>query len=103
MNPAGLARELEALESAEEFLDHFGVRYDAAHLQRCRLHVLQRFHDYLRAAPGEPDFATCAGLLARAYQDFVVSDPQREGVFRVFKRARGIQHVPLSAIVRRRP
>ena len=41
---------LADLESAEDFLDHFGIAYDARVVQVNRLHILQRFHDYLAEA-----------------------------------------------------
>jgi nitrogenase-stabilizing/protective protein len=80
--------ELQDLSSAEDFLDYFGIAYDPAVVQVNRLHILQRFHDYLADA-GPP--ATDAerrelyrGLLQSAYHDFVVSDARTEKVFRVF-------------------
>jgi nitrogenase-stabilizing/protective protein len=84
------ADDLENLESAEEFLDYFGLEYDAGIVQVNRLHILQRFHDYL--AKGEqtlPDGDDAKrevykSLLARAYQDFVESDALTEKVFKVF-------------------
>ncbi|HEX8962732.1 MAG TPA: nitrogenase-stabilizing/protective protein NifW [Rhodocyclaceae bacterium] len=90
--------------SAEEFLDHFGVAHDRAVLQVYRLHILQRFHDYVDALDRRPaSFADYRALLERAYADFVNSDAQAEKVFRVFRRAAGIAHVPLGAIGRGRP
>jgi nitrogenase-stabilizing/protective protein len=81
---------LDELESAEDFLSFFGVSFDAATVHVNRLHILQRFHDYLDAA-GEPPaeaaarYAAYAALLSRAYQDFVTSDARTEKVFRVFR------------------
>jgi len=80
---------LDELESAEDFLHFFGVAFDPAIVQVNRLHILQRFHDYLDDAgdlPPEPAarFAANAALLARAYQDFVTSDALTEKVFHVF-------------------
>ena len=80
---------LDELESAEDFLNFFGVAFDPAVVHVNRLHILQRFHDYLDDA-GEPPaapaarFAAYATLLTRAYQDFVASDARTEKVFRVF-------------------
>ncbi len=89
--------------SAEEFLDHFGVAYDPAVLRVCRLHMLQRFHDYVAARGERPaSFADYRGLLERAYADFVASDAQTEKVFRVLQRAAGIAAVPVAAIGRGR-
>jgi len=97
--------EMAELESAEDFLTYFGIAYDPGVIQVCRLHILQRFHDYLkyRADAGEPTREQYRDCLARAYEDFVRSDAQTEKVFRVFKRAAGIATVPLSSIRRARP
>lgn len=103
MSHANFIEEMADLESAEDFLDFFGVPYDPTVVTVNRLHILQRFHDYLRGAGKTPEFETWRGLLARAYDDFVRSTPQAEGVFRVFKRAQGIATVPLTAIGRARP
>lgn len=84
--PAALAH----LETAEEFLDHFAIPYDGERVRVARLHILQRFHDYLATtAPDSDDAAAVSsqirGLLARAYDDFVRSDPLTERVFRVLR------------------
>ena len=67
-----LAEAMEDLVSAEDFLDYFAVPYDPAVVHVNRLHILQRFHDYLTK-------------LDRAYQDFVTSDSLTEKVFAVFQ------------------
>jgi nitrogenase-stabilizing/protective protein len=85
-----LENDLESLESAEEFLDYFELEYDAGIVQVNRLHILQRFHDYLakgEAALPEGEDAkreVYKQLLSRAYQDFVESDALTEKVFKVF-------------------
>ena len=81
--------DLEELVSAEDFLDYFQVPYDPDVVRVNRLHILQRFHDYLaRLDPlpetAEPRRALFAERLTRAYQDFVESDALTEKVFRVF-------------------
>lgn len=78
------------LESAEDFLDYFGIAYDAAVVQVNRLHILQRFHDYLAQVETMPQsaparFALHQDLLQGAYQDFVQSNARAEKVFKVFK------------------
>ena len=84
------ATDLENLESAEEFLDYFGLEYDTGIVQVNRLHILQRFHDYIskgeQALPPGDDAKreVYKLLLARAYQDFVESDALTEKVFKVF-------------------
>lgn len=86
--------ELSELESAEDFLDYFGIEYDPSMVQVNRLHILQRFHDYLASVKEMPgDTANrrvlYADLLAGAYQDFVTSDALTEKVFRVFRMHHG--------------
>jgi nitrogenase-stabilizing/protective protein len=81
--------DLEELSSAEDFLEYFGIEYDPAVVHVNRLHILQRFHDYLASVEEMPAdaptrWALHADLLAGAYQDFVISDAATEKVFRVF-------------------
>lgn len=89
---------LEDLSSAEDFLEFFQVAYDPAVVRVNRLHILQRFHDYLERdqplpeAPG-PLWHRYRELLGLAYADFVHSDARTEKVFRVF------QHTPRQVFV----
>jgi len=86
-----LAEAMDELSSAEDFLDFFGIPYEARVVQVNRLHILQRFHDYIaRQAPDMPadDEAARAiyrAWLERAYADFVGSDALTEKVFAVFQ------------------
>jgi nitrogenase-stabilizing/protective protein len=99
--------DMEELCSAEEFLDYFDIHYEPGVVQVNRLHILQRFHDYLEAANHERPMEApalrehYAGWLNRAYQDFVHSDARTEKVFKVF-RMQGPQQVvvPLSELTR---
>jgi len=55
-----------------------------------RLHILQRFHDYLAEVQDMPEddtarFTLYADLLKGAYEDFVKSDAVTEKVFKVFR------------------
>ncbi len=83
--------EMEEMESAEDFMVYFGLEYDATVVHVNRLHILQRFHDYLSQAgdsmPEDEDALReiYKKLLQRAYSDFVQSDAQTEKVFKVFK------------------
>ncbi|MGZ4958682.1 MAG: nitrogenase-stabilizing/protective protein NifW [Methylomonas sp.] len=83
--------DIEELESAEDFLQYFGLEYDQGVVHVNRLHILQRFHDYLnKGREHMPEDETAKKqvykqLLARAYGDFVESDAQTEKVFKVFK------------------
>lgn len=111
--PISLPAELRDLETAEEFLTYFAIPYDPHVVRVSRLHILQRFHDYLAQAedPGEAaDPAVIKELMTRAYDDFVRSDPLTERVFKVLKEAHakpeapsGRVFVPLSAVTRRQP
>ncbi|RKT45292.1 nitrogenase-stabilizing/protective protein NifW [Thiocapsa rosea] len=82
--------DLEELSSAEDFLTYFEIDFDPAVVHVNRLHILQRFHDYLEQVDEMPDSgiarrALYADLLESAYHDFVVSDAATEKVFRVFR------------------
>lgn len=95
-----LDETLDDLVSAEDFLDFFGVPYDESVVHINRLHIMQRYHDYLSQA-GDLDAhseqaraAVYRQLLTRAYQDFVASDAQTEKVFKVFRR-----HEPQTTFV----
>ena len=93
------ASDLEELSSAEDFLDYFCIDYEPRIVQVNRLHILQRFHDYLAECDELPAGATMrwalyADRLAAAYRDFVGSDARTEKVFRVFH-----MHEPKTASV----
>ncbi|HLA34808.1 MAG TPA: nitrogenase-stabilizing/protective protein NifW [Rhodocyclaceae bacterium] len=92
--------DLADLSSAEDFLDYFGIAFDARIVQVNRLHILQRYHDYLakQEAGKTPDYAAYRTWLARAYEDFVGSSAQQEKVFAVFQKADGSSFVPLSSL-----
>ena len=99
-----LAADIADLESAEDFLDYFGITYAPAIVDVNRLHILQRFHDYFGKSreTSTPTHAEYRASLTQAYDDFVRSDAITEKVFRVLKRASGITTIPLSAIGRAR-
>lgn len=81
---------LEELSSAEDFLLYFNVAFEPSVVHVNRLHILQRFNEYLAKAENTmPDnvdakFEVYAKLLTCAYQDFVESDALTEKVFKVF-------------------
>ncbi len=83
--------DLDDLETAEDFLRFFQVTYDQRVVNVNRLHILQRFHDYLSADTGMEgldDEGTAARYrvhLDRAYQDFVLSSAITEKTFKVHK------------------
>ncbi len=91
MDDLSLDEALAELVSAEDFLDYFGVPYRPEVVQVNRLHILQRFHDYLNrhARPMPTDEAARRAVyrqwLGQAYEDFVRSDALTEKVFAVFQ------------------
>jgi nitrogenase-stabilizing/protective protein len=112
MSATTLPAGLRDLATAEEYLEFFDLPYDPAVVQVKRLHILQRFHDYLAHADIPEDdegaaLVAIGNLLARAYADFVRSTPLQERVFKVLKNAQNKQlgngrvFVPLSAIAKR--
>jgi nitrogenase-stabilizing/protective protein len=89
MDDLTLDEALEELAAAEEFLDYFGIAFDTRTVQVNRLHILQRFHDYIANAGAMPHDdvqrrSVYARLLQQAYDDFVNSDALTEKVFKVF-------------------
>ncbi|NTV94524.1 MAG: nitrogen fixation protein NifW [Thiobacillus sp.] len=99
MDDLTLDEAMEDLESAEDFLNFFGIAFDQKVVHVNRLHILQRFHNYI-AKTGLPTAdegarrAAYAAMLARAYEDFVQSDALTEKVFKVFH-----MHEPQTAFV----
>jgi nitrogenase-stabilizing/protective protein len=98
-----LAQQLKRLSSAEDFLDFFGVPYAPAVVHVTRLHILKRFYQYMRQAPGLDGlddierFKQLRALLSRAYDDFVHSSAAQEKVFKVFQDAEH-QSVSLASL-----
>ncbi len=88
-----LDEALEELVGAEDFLNYFAIPFDQTVVHVNRLHIMQRYHDYLNKGQGAiPDDCSDSArrdiyqkLLLRAYNDFVASDAQTEKVFKVFK------------------
>jgi len=103
MDELTLDEAMEELVSAEDFLNYFGIEYDASVVHVNRLHILQRFHNYLaKATLSEEESArrvVYTTLLTQAYQDFVKSDALTEKVFKVFHMHEPqVKFVPLSSI-----
>ncbi|BBE50648.1 Nitrogenase-stabilizing/protective protein NifW [Ferriphaselus amnicola] len=103
MDELTLDEALEELVSAEDFLDYFGIEYDPSVVQVNRLHILQRYHNYI-AKSVLPELESARRLvyittLQQAYQDFVISDALTEKVFKVFHMHEPqTKFVPLSSI-----
>jgi nitrogenase-stabilizing/protective protein len=94
--------ELQDLESAEDFLNYFAIPFEQRVVQVNRLHILQRFHNYLSAATMPADLlgrkAVYLNALTTAYQDFVNSSAQKEKVLKVFQRQSGLSFVSLDQL-----
>jgi nitrogenase-stabilizing/protective protein len=104
MSESELDLDLDELSSAEDFLDYFGIEYIPSVVHVNRLHILQRFHDYLGQAGDLPEDEDqrrhlYCDLLKGAYEDFVKSDAVTEKVFKVFHMNEPQQaFVPLTAV-----
>ena len=79
-----MLEDLQDLESAEDFLEYFEIEFEPTVVKVYRLHILQRFHDYI-AKVALPEREAYAGAMLKAYEDFVESDAQTEKVFKVFR------------------
>ncbi len=96
--------DMQDLQSAEDFLDFFGVAFDPHVVRVNRLHILQRFHDNLVIAEDESldehsKFHNYKQLLTVAYEAFVHSTPKAEKVLRVYQTLPDQPaFVPLSAL-----
>lgn len=105
MSETELDLDMDELSSAEDFLDYFEIDYQPTVVQVNRLHILQRFHDYLAEVNDMPEgdgerFGLYADLLKGAYEDFVQSDAVTEKVFKVFRMNEPQQvFVPLSDLL----
>jgi nitrogenase-stabilizing/protective protein len=105
MSENELDLDLDELSSAEDFLEYFEVPYDARVVHVNRLHILQRFHDYLDQLDDMPEDemqqrVVYAQWLARAYADFVESDAATEKVFKVFRMNEPVNvQIPLTDLL----
>lgn len=105
---ADLEDDLSELEGAEDFLTYFAVPFDQAVVHVNRLHILQRYHDYIEAETNPPADeaerkALYGELLSKAYQDFVDSDARTEKVLQIYKaqdQAPRPAFVPLGQLVK---
>ncbi|MCG5548821.1 nitrogenase-stabilizing/protective protein NifW [Halorhodospira halochloris] len=95
--------------SAEAFFEALGVEYRADLVRVYRLHILQRFHDYLRnqqvPADQQEALKLAGAMLSQAHDDFLNSDPRTEAVLRVYQQQTIDPHtttIPISAIRRGR-
>lgn len=94
--------DMQDLVSAEDFLEYFDIPYDERVVKVNRLHILQRFHNYLTAATMPEDEAAQKAIyinsLSQAYQDFVNSDAATEKVLKVYQKSSGLSFVGINQI-----
>ncbi|MBB5404353.1 nitrogenase-stabilizing/protective protein [Paraburkholderia atlantica] len=96
--------QLHRLSSAEDFLRFFDISYDEKVVNVSRLHILKRFFQYIEQQKALPRnnaaavFSIYRCLLNTAYNDFVLSTPAEQKVFRVFQEADGRRVVPLDQL-----
>ena len=104
MNESEFDLDMEELSSAEEFLNYFEVDFDQSIVHVNRLHILQRYHNYLKAVKDMPEEdekrrVIYADLLNKAYLDFVNSDARTEKVLKVFRMGEpSVVKIPLSEL-----
>lgn len=89
-----LRERLAQLSDAEDFLCFFNIAYDQNVVHVHRLHILQRFMQYLRRDAAQLEsldearmHACYRSLLQQAHDDFVHSTAAREKVFKIFQDA----------------
>ena len=89
MSETDLELDLEDLVSAEDFLNYFAIPFDQTTVHVYRLHILQRFHDYLakETKPVDDDGLReqYTRLLTKAYEDFLHSDAKTEKALKIYK------------------
>ncbi|MTJ79497.1 MAG: nitrogenase stabilizing/protective protein NifW [Telmatospirillum sp.] len=88
--------DLRQLSAAEDFFAYLDVAFDPRILAVARLHILRRMGQYLAESDARGAFdglsdrdihARCHDHLAKAYQDFVLSSPLAERLFKVHRDA----------------
>jgi hypothetical protein len=92
--------DLADLSSAEEFLEYFDIDFDVRVVQVNRLHILQRFHDYLakQEAGKTPDYDAYRQWLAQSlYGLRRLQRADREGFRRVPESRRLVFRAPVLA------
>ncbi|MPW18823.1 Nitrogenase-stabilizing/protective protein NifW [Paraburkholderia piptadeniae] len=96
--------QLHHLSSIEDFMRFFEITFDEKVVNVSRLHILKRFFQYIEQQEQLPrDNATAVlnvyrSLLQKAYNDFVVSTPAEQKVFKVFQEADGRRLVSLDKV-----
>lgn len=83
---------VDELETAEAFLDYFGIPYEAAQVRSKRLHIMHHFNQKIKTAKvdrclNEQDrFLLAKTLLADSYQAFHHQDVKEHSTLGVYSR-----------------
>ena len=81
---------VEELESAEAFLDFFGIPYEAAQVRSKRLHIMHHFNQQIKNANSErcmneqDRFLLAKTLLAESYRNFHHQDVKSNSTLGVY-------------------
>ncbi|MEO1373988.1 MAG: nitrogenase-stabilizing/protective protein NifW [Cyanobacteria bacterium J06635_10] len=88
---SGSLSEFNKLINAEDYFDFFQIEYDQKVVNINRLHILQKFSEYINEIDrnnSELNDSVRLGkyreALQQAYQVFIESTPQQEKLFKVF-------------------
>lgn len=97
-------KTLQSLSSAEDIFRVLEVPYDPHVLDVCRLHILRRMGQYMRAedlAGGSDAIIAqrCKAFLEKAYNDFLESTPLEQRVFKVLQDAVKPKSAPRQTLV----
>ena len=83
---------IEELESAEAFLDFFGIPYEAAQVRSKRLHIMHHFNQQIKNANSErcmneqDRFLLAKTLLAESYRNCHHQDVKSNSTLGVYNR-----------------
>ena len=88
---SGSLSEFNKLINAEDYFDFFQIEYDQKVVNINRLHILQKFSEYINEIDGNNSelndydrLGKYSEALQQAYQVFIESTPQQEKLFKVF-------------------
>ncbi len=83
--------EFNKLVNAEDYFKFFGIEYDQKIVSVNRLHILQKFSEYIKGIDSDNSELKESEILSKysealqnAYQLFIESTPQEQKLFKVF-------------------
>ncbi|MBF2014877.1 MAG: nitrogenase-stabilizing/protective protein NifW [Rivularia sp. T60_A2020_040] len=88
---SGSLSEFNTLVNAEDYFKFFQIPYDQKMVNVNRLHILQKFSEYIKEIDADNSqlddsqrLSKYREALEKAYQVFIESTPQQEKLFKVF-------------------